>query len=301
MHGKQIPKKNFKNNNNSRNIGPTEDLMGKLKNHLRQDLNQCNSTVDSLQSRDIDLQLSKKFAIPNNNRKSAVTGNKNDTCKLMYFFPDSSLNTDLNSDFCIEMEANHNFQASRILFEGYLYTKEASHVNKYHYLVTDLLSLDGKSILDSKMLLRRQILQGLFDQDRLHNEDINGHLNIYASPIFEAYDGRLNPLTYDLFKANFPFADQLIAIEYTLDSFFGKRVLESQSNPIPVNCEKVVKKTKYFDVFSVYDPNTGVDEGILYVKTLQDSQKLRKNFETTDSIVINCEWNSQFLKWKPIF
>ena len=71
--------------------------------------------------------------------------------------------------------------------------------------------------------------------------------------------------------------------------------------------QKNIEKGKYTDVYNVYNYETNNFEGILYVKGIRESQRMKLLFNekyTSDNntkVKINCIWNQDFSKWQPIF
>jgi len=67
---------------------------------------------------------------------------------------------------------------------------------------------------------------------------------------------------------------------------------------------KIIIKSKYSDVYKVLNNKTNNEEGILYIKSLNDSNKMNDIFSQKtigSSVSLKCEYNHVIKKWKPIF
>ena len=64
-----------------------------------------------------------------------------------------------------------------------------------------------------------------------------------------------------------------------------------------------LKTSEYPDVYWVYDSVDWKKHGVAYIKTLEESKKLKqlfKNITDKDYLSISCKWIPEFEKWKPI-
>lgn len=253
-----------------------------------------------------------KYIIPNNNKKyyllilnkqDITPNNINSKYKICYFFPDtmnvsySLLDKHLMSDFYVEIDTNKtHFDKNIYLFEGYLYGESSKN-----YLVTDVLSIDGK-IINVPYSIRFNIINQIFSCQNLSN--LNGHLSINIHSIFEV-DDKENEMDlqseqiFYMFKNNFVFKDEITSLEYIEENTLtkiNKTTIKNESIQA-----KRITKGKYIDVYNVFNIETNNFENILYVKSLDNSRKLRKLFENKEQIDLKCEFHEYFKKWCPIF
>lgn len=270
----------------------------------------------------------KQMFIPNNNKKYYMfVVNKNEIVqgntttmtksnyKILYFFPnnnkeasgDKESDNDVNSllegnftsDFFMEIDPIQNFNKTSYLFEGYLYN------NGLNFLITDILAIDNK-ILDCDYTFRYNMISSII-RNGINN--INCHMNISIHPVFPIIENEnedvLDNLFY-IFKNNFVYANEINSIEYLqiglqnsdCINLIKTQKVQKQENIV---LSKTIKKTKYSDVFKVYNTDSGNEEGVLYIKSILISKNLRELTKECDSIVLKCEYNHHFFKWSPLF
>lgn len=254
------------------------------------------------------ISIEKQYIIPNNNQKyylfiinkNEITQNQNNNkYKILYFFPHDKntsniLTQNSISDFYIEID-NHitTFDKNNYLFEGYLY-------NNNTFLITDVLAIDSQLITENYSL-RYALLYNLIGNQHLYN--VNEHLTIELHSMFEL-DPELNDITqqkhqlFNVFKHNFIFKQDIIAIE-TIHENLLEKSNEILDTDIKIE-NKIIKKTKYVEVYDVYDITTNNHQGILYIKGLTESKQLKNLLINNDSINIKCSFNTHFKKWQPI-
>lgn len=259
-----------------------------------------------LKSNKIEIKESRKYIIPNNNNKFYMfvtnkydtTNNKNDNkYKILYFFPSNehknNLFKHLITDFYVEIDSNKaNFTKSNYLFEGFLYNKDSFNT----FLISDILSVDNK-IIDCNYSLRYNLINNIIKEQNLDN--LNGHLNIGIHSMFEYNSDDYN-IILKMFKNNFKFKNDISSTQIINDNNLIKTNTESVDIVTPTN--KKITKGKFIDVYNVFNINTNNNEGILYVKTINDSKSLRKMFEDKEEhgifhIEILCDYNRYFKKW----
>ncbi len=98
-----------------------------------------------------------------------------------------------------------------------------------------------------------------------------------------------------IFVNNFIFKDAICALE-TIDNHKKTRhVTQIQKQPEI----KRITKGLYIDVYNVYSTQSGDHEGILYIKGLQESIKM-KELSRNSIIELKCKFNCDFNKWEPI-
>ena len=253
-----------------------------------------------------------EYIIPNNNNKyylfivnkNDITSNDiNSKYKILYFFPDTQENIVNNniskqcrSDFYVEIDNyKTSFTNSNYLFEGYYYE---THKN---FLITDVLAIDSK-IIKCDYSLRYSLVYKLINNQNLTN--LNGHLTINIHSIFELdsenYDNDIQgSQIFNIFKNNFIFKQDICAIEYiNMVSFKKYRELLDVKYK---EDNKTITKSKYIDVYQVFNSTSNNLEGVLYVKGLKESKLLKDMFLKTDTIELKCIFNNTFKKWQPCF
>jgi len=273
---------------NSANYSETNLIKTKL---LRPILEQYNSTILGSSKNSFINSFDTEMFIPNNNNKYFLfVMNKKDISdcksnyKVLYFFPEVFSN--LQSDFFIEMDFVDNFPKKSYLFEGYLYDKS-------NFLITDTLAIEN-TILNTDYQLRLDLVQEI-----IHGlENINCHMNINIHPVFHYSDLNFK-LLLDVFKNNFIYKKEINTVEYVKmnSKNLNKRRETEEVEEQNVPKQMIITKTKYSDVYKVNDSETGNDQGILYVKSIEISKKL---IELKDTSLL-CKYNPKFYKWEPMF
>jgi len=63
---------------------------------------------------------------------------------------------------------------------------------------------------------------------------------------------------------------------------------------------KLIEKTKYADVYNVFDKVTNNKQGILYIKGVKDSKYIKELFNKNSNSIIEheCIFNKNFNKWQ---
>ena len=279
---------------NSSTFSESHFLKSKL---LKPILESYNKLIAIYKSTFVDQMNFVRF-IPNNGNKyylfitdkSNVTNDRSNY-KIMYFFPE---NCETQNDFFIETELNH-FEKGSFLLEGYIYNQTTDEPT---FLVTDLLYYKSQ-ILDCDYTLR---LKMCFDLIRTGIYHINCFLNINIHPTFKCHLN-LDPHSplLSVFKNNFLFAKEINSIEYVQERCITTKTRKSEIKEFQNNISKKrVEKTKYSDTYKVFNIETGDAEGILYIKTLDDSKSMRELTRNHDSIIIECRFNKQFSKWSGV-
>jgi hypothetical protein len=258
--------------------------------------------VTQLSSDKFATQSSNFHIIPNNGNKYYLfitKKNKLEQCKdsfnIMYFFPDSqrcnpNANRILKDDFFVEI--NNTFDHD-ILLEGYLYENE----DKYSFLTTDIL-VKNSNVVDVDYSLRYTIVNELLYPKINHLTNLNNHITIGIHPTFTSNSDSI----LDIFKNNFVFKHLLCSIEY-IYNFTKQRYTDKNIMHCPSNLEleeKVIRKAKLPDVYTVHDVNTGNQQGILYVKGLKESKYLKSITTEQTSFRCKCSFNKIFNKWQPV-
>lgn len=250
---------------------------------------------------DIDLSLNYHI-IPNNNKKYYlfITKKSNiEVCKenydLLYFFPDeetkqfaqkSKVALHWVSDFFLEI--NKTFEED-LLFEGYMYKRE----DKFTYLITDILYKTDK-VVDVDYKLRHCLVNEI--TMKLQLKRLNDHLTIGIHPIFMSDNENM----VCIFMNNFVFQEDICAVENIHKH--NKRNAIRNNIMKKDNKEKRIEKGPYIDVYNAFDSESGENNGILYIKGLEESKKMKVLFKHKNStaVIVNCSFNEHFNKWQPL-
>ena len=220
--------------------------------------------------------------------------NNKNTCHTFYFFPGQHQYQHQQkqyhiTDFYMEIDYMPFFSNNVYLFEGYLY-------NQSSFYITDILYYQNNIIQDEYILRYNLINEIMFDNiSQLQN--LNACININIHPILQSTSH------FSIFQNNFIFKSELVGIKtiyhYKLLKYYTNDTLVSNDSK---NIKKKIVKGKYSDVYHVYNKDTLNDEGILYIKTLRESKMLISLFDNIldDHIILECEYNIQYKKWKPL-
>lgn len=310
---KQQQKKNKNFLNNASNYSEVDYLKINL---LKPNLELYNNYYKSIQNNKNIFFEEEKYVIPNNNikyylfvvNKQNITSlsrtaikvqnpNSNSNLKILYFFPHNETNN--NSDFFVEIDDNQNiFNKENYLFEGYLY----GELLKKDFLITDLLIINSKP-LECNYGIKFDLINQILFNNLIFLQDLNGYLSINIHPTFKFnnIEDRSDEM-FKIFVNNFIYSKDITTKELIYNNNYKISYKENdEDNNKNKNTLKKIKKGKYTDVYNVYDDDNNF-EGILYIKTIDDSQKMRKLFESTinEYIFIKCSYNIKFKKWQPI-
>jgi len=287
--------------NNSSNYSEGQYIKNNLLKPL---LEKYNNQIKDMKNLKVEEE---SVVIPNNNKKYYLfIINKNEILKgqkenynILYFFPENSVSEknldkiekNIYSDFF--MEIDYKFDKN-YLFEGYMYSKCKS------FLITDILSVNN-NIITSDYNLRYSLINEL----NLNIKDLNGHLDISVHAIFKNSDLLLeneqeffNNQIYIIFKNNFIFKEEINSIEIVKNKLTKTSKKRYINNKVEKEEMKIIKKGNQIDIYLVFNIKTNNKEGILYVKTLKESIKLKELIK--DEIEINCKYNNIFKKWQVI-
>ena len=252
--------------------------------------------------------------IPNNNQKYFLyisqknklerIGSNQKNYNFLYFFPDkiskeyysnNKLEYNKLSDFYIEIDLVFSYD---ILLEGYLYR---SKEGKLHYLLTDIL-YKNTDLITFDYKLRYNLLNEIFMPLKKNLINLNDHLYINLHPMFN----NINENMITIFKHNFIFKEQLCCLE-KIELFSKERSIivdyPSEGNTQENTKDYVIKlieKTKYADVYNVFDKVTNNKQGILYIKGVKDSKYIKELFNKNSNSIIEheCIFNKNFNKWQ---
>jgi hypothetical protein len=287
---------------NSSNFSESHFLKSKL---LKPILDSYNKLLLEDQTKFVDKMEVNRF-IPNNGNKyylfvtdKSNIPNMKSNYKILYFFPENE--SPESSDFFIETEYTnfHSLASTNVLLEGYIYNKN----DKPHYLVTDILykgTHQTNKSLNCDYTLRLKLISDIIGNGI---RDINCFIDINVHPTFkcienedDAYDSSL----LSIFRSNFIYAKEITNIEFVKERCIGYKTNKTSKITIKTSeCKKRIEKTKYSDTYKVFDIETGNQEGILYVKTIAISKRLRELTKQSETITLDCEYNTSFCKWSP--
>ena len=258
-------------------------------------------TGENVINLDINTGISYDYILSNNNikyyllivKKKLLESNSNQKYDILYLFPDRFNDHKLNkkiddqydNDFYMEIDSLFD---DEFLLEGYLYKND----NGYEYLLTDVL-MKNRKVVDVSYELRYTVLNEILKtigKDCL--KKLNNHMTINIHPVFSVADESM----LKIFNNNFCYKDQIKSIEKI--SYFTKQRYLNRLKSIE---KKVIEKSKYTDVYNVYNIQTNNLEGILYVKGIRESKLLKEIFYNKERAEIECDWNTNFSKWQPIF
>jgi hypothetical protein len=260
-----------------------------------------NKTGEDVIGLDINTGISYDYILSNNNKKYYLLIVKKklleETCNqkydILYLFPDrfnqdlsnKTLEQETDTDFYLEIDSLFN---DEFLLEGYLYKRDGC----YEYLLTDIL-MKNRKVIDVAYELRYTLLNEVLKTiggDLL--KKLNNHMSINIHPVFSSEDETM----MKIFNNNFLYKDQIKSIE-KISHFTKRRYLNRLKN----SEKKLIEPSKYTDVYNVYNIETNNAEGILYVKGIRESKFLKQIFSNTTRTEIQCDWNTQFSKWQPVF
>lgn len=245
-------------------------------------LEKCNKMDDMREEE-------RKYMIPNNNKKYyCLVLNKSELSmtdrqegyKILYFF-------NLKEEyFFMEIDdTNKILNKNNYIFEGYLYEKE--------YRVTDILICDS-SVMKLSYTLRLEFLNKIFcDKNLVYFSEMNCLISIKRADIFEmdTMDDRIDQM-YMIYKNNSVIGEYINSMEMNKVNYIKGYSKE--------NCMKRVTKGKMIDIYNVYDIETNKSDGILYVRTYDDSKELKEIFKQEEERKLLCIYNVKFMKWEKM-
>lgn len=244
--------------------------------------------------------------IVNNNKKyylyitkKSNLDNSNSSYNILYFFPDSKSLDFYKDDKLIRNKMNdfyietNNLFDENILLEGYLYTRNETPLY-YHYCVTDIL-VKNNTVVNCDYQLRYTLINELLLDKNLENLNDNMSISIHHV-LYQINSGLVS-----IMLNNFKYKKELCCIE-EISNDFQKTIVKFIEPSFELTDVKYISKGKYSDVYNVININTKENEGILYVKGIKESKKLKELFEkcNSESVQIKCEYNKSFNKWQPI-
>ncbi len=282
-------------------------VINNIKNILKPHLINYNSFYEK--NCEVSEQI-EHFIIPNNNnkmfmfciKKSSIINNEVAECTsrkdtnmqdylILYFFKNVAEGFTNQAYFCIETELHDKTALVNCLFEGYLY-------NNSYYSITDILVNNG--VLETnEFSLRHYAINELnvFPLNKLNNS-----ITVSIHPVFS----NKNMGIIEIFRHNFVHHKEIAYVEHIYNckkqQLFIKIQYSEHNEYAKQNEIKSIIKTQKPDVYYVYDTKTNEFEGLLYIKTLKDSIKMKSlDWDLyNNKIQLECSFNNTFLKWQPI-
>ena len=242
----------------------------------------------------LDKKIDNIKVIPNNNKKYYLyiqkKSNKNST---LFFFPDTNSKNYFNNFLLIKntideffLECDLSFDENSYLLEGYLYTDANS---KKHFLISDIL-FKNNILIETSYENRFNLINILFFDKISKMMNIN---NLLSIGIHNYISESLLPI----FLNNFKWKQEIICVE-TINNYDKKIKFLNKVNQNEETILKKIIKTKISDIYNVYNIETNVFEGVLYISTLKMSKYLITCFEKDDELVLKCCFNTNFQKWQ---
>lgn len=148
------------------------------------------------------------------------------------------------------------------------------------FLLHDVISMNNVFINPNEINYETRfiILQNVYKQ--LENFDffkIEIHPNIYSNNVHR--DSLMN-----IFYNNFKYRNFYIDI----------------SKQSTVQNKKIIKDNNFSEIYNVYDIKTNNFEGLLRIKTLQDSINILEKYKNSSDKIFKCVFNHDFGKWQFI-
>lgn len=275
-----------------------------IKNNLLRPILEKYNQIKNIENLKVEEE---SILVPNNNKKYYLfiinknelkNCNQKENYNILYFFPESieheKLEINVYTDFFMEIDWAFN---KNYLFEGYIYNHKNVHRT---FLISDILMVNN-NIVTSDYNLRYSLINEL----KINLKNLNGHLDISIHPVFKNSELLLkneqelfNKQIYYIFKNNFIFKEEINSIEIIKNSLTKtskKRYIDDKKDTEEI---KIIKKGDQIDIYLVFNINTNNKEGILYVRTLDESRKLKELIK--ESIEIKCKYNSIFKKWQIV-
>jgi hypothetical protein len=154
----------------------------------------------------------------------------------------------------------------------------------YEFKITDILIQNSIPVKTPEYTERRCIISRLFDDVTLNT--LNNMDDIIS---FKLQGGYKNILI----------ENKSVDIE-RINGYTKEIVMKHERQQVlqQVNC---ISKTNLHDVYNVFNKKTLKDDGILYIKTLENSKYMKQLFNETVKIDMLCEFNYKLNKWVPVY
>lgn len=272
---------------------------GLLKELLLKDLikyNEFYKTNIKNENKNIGIEPGEYHILLNNNNKYYMYVNKRDNlenCKensnILYFFQDNNKDNDKTDEFYMEVD---NIFDKTYLFEGYMYNKD----NKKCFLISDILT-ENNQVIYNEYNMRFFYINKVIEHEY---KDLNNILSINIHPIFQKNCVNNIDSLLHIFKNNFEYNNELVAIEEIYR--YTKIIKYQECDKVVNNSKKRITKGKIIDVYKVIDIDTGNDQGILYIKGITESKYFKELFyiKNLESVDVECVFNDKFHKWAPV-
>lgn len=197
---------------------------------------------------------------------------------------------------------NSYFISDSTLYLHYLVFK-----NKQCILIkTDSKTFDTNLDIDC-------ILSGIYRENVFLINDVLYKNNVMINPNEITFDCRLLIIdqlykkikTQNLINLNIQIQPNVINSEYTskyilenifLNNFKYKHFYNDENKTIEM-IKRIVKKENYSELYSVHDVETNNYQGLLHLKSLNDSVKFEQLYKQSTDKLFKCNFNLFFNKW----
>ena len=108
---------------------------------------------------------------------------------------------------------------------------------------------------------------------------------------------KINETFINILKVNFKYNSELNNSELIFEkSILKKQLPKGKIEKKP--SKKYITKGKKIELYNVFDLKTKNAEGILYIKTLKDSKFIKSLFLENKSVILDCKFNTEKMKWE---
>lgn len=215
-----------------------------------------------------------------------------DESNILYFFRmgEKGNANEKVDEFYMEIDNKFN---DNYLFEGYMYTDD--NLSKKSFLISDIL-VKNNNVIREDYTNRYLVLNDII---KYEYKNLNNLLNINIHTVFQKDTVNNIDSLLNIFKNNFIYNKELIAIEEIYNS---NKVVKFTTNPNKLQCKKRIIKRDIIDVYDVINIDTGDNEGVLYIRGLKESKYFKEIFyvKNLETVEIECEFNKKFYKWSPV-
>ncbi len=161
---------------------------------------------------------------------------------------------------------------------------------KLVFLISDIHYHSGLSCFKTNFSQRLKLVYSILKNDYTWDE----HINICSLEIKSHFLYNYLENLKEVFELHFipeRYSDNILVI--TINT---QQTIRDNLKNNCVNCFKTIYASKYPDVY--HHSKTEEEKNIMYVKTKEQSKKLRDYFKVSKSLVIMCHYNTSFEKWE---
>lgn len=182
------------------------------------------------------------------------------------------------------------------LLEGYLFENEM--------YFSDMIYPNTKIGYERRRdIMKRLIKSKIEDKNRMiYIKEDRGELDIKLGKIInmielkeDMKDETMKRLLLRNFKHKIKeeyIREEIVNGREIIKTLIKKEILEEKIE------EKIIEKGEKIEIYNVYNKDTKDKEGILWVKSLEDSKKLKKRFELESKIIVDCKFDKKRQKWR---